>query len=765
MKRKLSLFLAVAMAFSSTTVVSAKDFKDTTKSWASGAIDRWSDNGVLNGYTDGSFKPQSNITRAEFLATIDKIMQYQTKGENTFSDMTGTEWYANSVLNNAAAGNVDASGIISANQNITRGEVAIILCKALEISPVEGATTFVDDSAISADAKGYIKALQNKGFVSGRQGNKFDANAQITRAEVASILDKVIKALYTKAGTYTGNVAGNVVINTKDVVLKDTTITGDLLVAAGVGEGDLTLENVTVTGDIIVEGGGSHSVKLTGKSKAHKVKMQKNSKETVRLFVDKNAVVDAVTTDSTAPVLLEGEGTIETVVAEGSNTVTVAENTEVGTLEVVDGGTINNNGTIGEVVVNENAGETTIEGTGSIKVVNCKNAKATFKIIIEKLILHNPDAKVIISDLVKSIMDRAGKDIKDKVTVEKPNNKHDNDNDDKKWINIVNVRTETTTSSAVILTYNSNTRGTVNYEFMVDGVVKTDVSLYDQTLTTGKNTFTFENLDPTEKYTLKITAKSTRGSSRTVTTVIYGKDYIKELDFTARYLGRNGQNATVQVLNVENSTVYYLAVPKATSDSAVIVDTTSNSAVVVENTSGSAVTVEDVLANGTSKQVPENSNYLVLEIPVLNKEEYDVYLVITNSYGTSKVKTVSIKADSVENADAIVPELKSFQFTEITSTSVAYTYSLSETSRVYTVIVSDSAKANVVAEPEAIKKLATSGTSTKDMIVSYNASISNSNSSRSGLTADTSYTMYMVAEDYAGNTSTVYTKEFKTLAK
>ncbi len=791
MKRKLSLFLAVAMAFSSTTVVSAKDFNDTSKSWASEAIDRWSDNGVLGGYTDGSFKPQSNITRAEFLSIVDKIMQYQTTGSNTFSDMTGSEWYANSVLNNAAAGNIGTSGTINAKEYITRGEVATILCKALEINPVEGVTIFADDSSISADAKGYINALQNKGFVSGREGNKFDANAPITRAEIASILDKVIKSMYTKAGTYTGNIAGNVVINSKDVVLKDTTIEGDLFVAAGVGEGDLTLENVTVTGDVIVEGGGAHSVKFTRGSKAKKVKMQKNSKERVRLFVDKDAVVGTVVTDSTAPVLVEGEGTIETVIVNGENEIIVGENTTVGTLEVNGGGTITNNGEIGEVVVNEDAGETTIEGTGTIEVVNCKNDKSTFLSKIEKLIVHNPNAQITISDLVKAILDQLGKDFSDKVHFEKSDNadkdkdkdknKDDDKNDDKndnKWFDdddddddwaphIVNVKVDTTTSGAVVVTYNSNQRGTVDYEFMVDDVVKTDVSLYEQTLTTGKNTAIFENLDSTETYTLRITAKNSRGEKRTTSTTIIGNDYIKELDFTAKYLGRSAETASVRVINVAdiNTEVYYLVTPKATSGSAVIVEATSDSEVNVEDetTSGSAVTVEDVLANGTSKPFTKGSNYTVLEIPVLDKNAYDVYIVVKNDFGTSKVKTVIIPESST---DTVVPTLTSFNFSSVKGTSVEYKYSLSETAKVYTVIASDSAKANVPTETDAIKKLVMSSTgNTSDMVLSYNSTILNATTTRSNLKTNTNYTIFMVAEDYAGNTSIIYTKEFKTLAQ
>ncbi len=768
MKKKLSLFLTLVMALGSANIVSAKEFTDTTNSWASEAIDRWSDSEVVGGYEDGSFKPQNNITRAEFLSMLDKLMQYQTIAENTTTDMTGSEWYAESVLKNIAAGNVEnTTGDVNASEKVTRSEVAVTLCKALDIQPVEGNTTFADDSSISAESKGYVKALQEKGFISGRSNNTFDGDAYITRAEVVSMFDKVIQAMYTEAGTYTENVDGNVVINTEDVVLQNTVISGDLIVAAGVGEGDLTLENVTVEGDVIVEGGGSHSVKFTKGSKAKRVKMQKNSKETVRLYVDKDSAVSTVVTDSTAPVLVEGEGTIESVIVDGNNTVTIAENTEVGTLEVVDGATVVNNGEIGEVVIVEDAGETVIEGTGSIKVVNCRNDKATFRNNIEKLIIHNPNAQITISDLVKAILDSFGRDFSDKVHHEKSDNKDkdkdkdknkydddDDDDNDGRAPKIVNVKVAYTSSSAVTVRFNSNERGTVDYEFLVNGEVDSKNSLYDQPLKTGLNVITLGNLSSTVNYTLKITATDADGNSSVRTIEISGKNAFK---LSVDYLGRETNTAYVRVVAKENAEIYYFAEKK-----------TSDSAVTVVNTSGSAVNVapEYVVANGDVVKLSSSTNYAVLPIEVEEGVEYTVYVVVNSGDTISSVYAVDVEAYS---NDTTAPELVEFNITSVYSNSVSYKYSFSEMSRIYTIITTDAGKEaiteTVLADPNAIKDYATTNQSTSDVRVAVNSAIQSSNTSRSGFASDTNYTIYMVAEDYAGNMSEVYINEFKTLVK
>ncbi len=429
MKRKLSLALALTMTLGSVNTVSAKTFTDTEGSWAQGQIDRWSNYNVLSGYTDGSFKPKSNITRAELASMVDKIMHYQVEGENVYSDVVDGAWYTSSLLKNIAAGNlVNLTGAVNPNENVTRQEVAVFLCNALNIEAVETNTTFADDSLIAEWAKGYVSALQQAGYINGRTGNLYAPTENITRAEVVTILDNIIKALYTSEGTYTNAVDGTVVVNTEDVVLKDTSIAGDLVIAAGVGEGDLTLDNVVVEGEIIVEGGGSHSVKLTNGTKATKIKMQKNSKETVRLFIDENSAVTNVETSGKSGILLEGNGGFGDVTLVGTNSVTIAESVVIDKLEITEGGTVQNNGTITEVVVAETAKETVIDGKGKITVVISDNGLLSLFNAVEKLIISNPNAQVKVSENVAKILDKLGSEIKEKVTVENKGNGNANGN-------------------------------------------------------------------------------------------------------------------------------------------------------------------------------------------------------------------------------------------------------------------------------------------------------------------------------------------------
>lgn len=74
------------------------------------------------------------------------------------------------------------------------------------------------------------------------------------------MLNNFIQQLITKPGEYSQDVNGNVVINSRDVTLKDMKISGDLYIAQGVGDGDVKLDNVEIAGSVHVRGGGINSI-------------------------------------------------------------------------------------------------------------------------------------------------------------------------------------------------------------------------------------------------------------------------------------------------------------------------------------------------------------------------------------------------------------------------------------------------------------------------------------------------------------------------
>ena len=69
----------------------AVQFTDIKGHWAEDAIQRMADKGVATGFPDGSFRPDINISRAEFCTLLVKAFQLESKAGTVFND-TGQHW-------------------------------------------------------------------------------------------------------------------------------------------------------------------------------------------------------------------------------------------------------------------------------------------------------------------------------------------------------------------------------------------------------------------------------------------------------------------------------------------------------------------------------------------------------------------------------------------------------------------------------------------------------------------------------------------------
>jgi|GEM_PF-569484 len=299
-KKLLAFGLTVALIFSSFTMVFAAEtlgagngtdavpvttaeaasesaagtFSDISSHWAAPAIEKWAGYGVLRG-SNGKFRPNDPITRAEMATILDNLMDYQIAAENTFTDVAAGAWYEEAVLKANAAGVLmgDGAGKANPTAKITREQAALMLARALCVDADEGAATkFSDASRISSWAKPLVFGMEAAGYISG-YNNKFNPQNSITRAEVVTIIDNAIKAYYDRAGTYTEDSPGLAVVKAKDVVIKDATIDGDLIVAEGVADGSFILDNATVTGDLVFKGECLRPFTLLGPVKGNRMNL------------------------------------------------------------------------------------------------------------------------------------------------------------------------------------------------------------------------------------------------------------------------------------------------------------------------------------------------------------------------------------------------------------------------------------------------------------------------------------------------------------
>ncbi|WP_282936535.1 S-layer homology domain-containing protein [Paenibacillus sp. RC67] len=251
----------------------AKDsFSDVSTHWAAREIGNWSQKGIINGYEDGTFKPNVPISRAEFVSLVNRVLAYPREATQTFPDVSSSAWYSKDISKAAAAGIVfgDDNGNFKPEAPISRQEAAVILSRAFDLKAHDkkASDRFADAGTIASWSKDHVNALVEGGYVSGREDGRFDPLANITRAEFVKMIDSVVGELKGTAGNYTENVNSNLVINTKDVNLKNMTISGDLYITPGVGDGNVSLDHVTVKGRTVVRGGGEHSIVINNSTLA-----------------------------------------------------------------------------------------------------------------------------------------------------------------------------------------------------------------------------------------------------------------------------------------------------------------------------------------------------------------------------------------------------------------------------------------------------------------------------------------------------------------
>jgi hypothetical protein len=112
--------------------------------------------GVIQGYTDGSFKPAKNLTRAEFAALISRFINVSDEySVRSFSDLSESHWAYGDIMALCDKGIMKGydDGTFRQNKEITRAEVMTVVNRLLGRNPSETELkAYVDNSYKDLDA-------------------------------------------------------------------------------------------------------------------------------------------------------------------------------------------------------------------------------------------------------------------------------------------------------------------------------------------------------------------------------------------------------------------------------------------------------------------------------------------------------------------------------------------------------------------------------------------------------------------------------------
>lgn len=316
----------------SPTTGNLKAFTDVSPdNWAAAAVQRWSRSGVISGYGDGSFRPDQQVTRAEFAAIMNRIFGYRDLAAVLPADVAGAAWYKEDIAKAVSAGYLSAGADqrIQPAAPLKRGEAAVALQNILRLETGNSAKGIYSDLA-DADSEviSAADALTAAGYMKGYPGGLFKPDGRITRAELAKLADSLVQVLQSSSGEVKlGTVQGNVVLSHEGITLRDSVIEGNLYLTEGIGEGDLRLEGVQVKGTTYIRGGGERSVSLVNSSLGP-VQVAK-PRGTVRIVASGTTTAGTVRLVSGAVLeeaTLTGEGFTNVMLPSGEHTVTLKGN-------------------------------------------------------------------------------------------------------------------------------------------------------------------------------------------------------------------------------------------------------------------------------------------------------------------------------------------------------------------------------------------------------------------------------------------------------
>jgi parallel beta-helix repeat protein len=169
-------------------------FADIQNHWAKPFIQGLLDKGLISGFSDGTFKPDEKMTRAQYAALLVKAFNPSAKRDGiNFTDVADDFW-AKDVIQQAYRGEF-LSGFpdnsFKPNDNVQRAQVIVSLVNGLGLSASDGTvlSTYSDRAAIPDYAKDEVNTATKKEIVVSYPDTKqLDPTQDATRAEVAAMV-------------------------------------------------------------------------------------------------------------------------------------------------------------------------------------------------------------------------------------------------------------------------------------------------------------------------------------------------------------------------------------------------------------------------------------------------------------------------------------------------------------------------------------------------------------------------------------------------
>lgn len=184
------------------------EFGDVTTHWSKAAVNDMGSRLIIEGLGGANFSPDQEVTRAEFAAILVRglgLVQAKEEGTVPFTDVNGSDWHHSAINTAYVYQLIDGyqDGTFQPTDKITREQAMVILTKAMiltglhtnpsVVSSAEVLSSFRDASQVSPWAQAGTAESVKAGVISGRSEAALSPKANMTRAEAATIIQRLLQ--------------------------------------------------------------------------------------------------------------------------------------------------------------------------------------------------------------------------------------------------------------------------------------------------------------------------------------------------------------------------------------------------------------------------------------------------------------------------------------------------------------------------------------------------------------------------------------------
>ncbi|BAF58374.1 hypothetical protein PTH_0193 [Pelotomaculum thermopropionicum SI] len=190
----LTKFAVFVVKKTAAPVVQPGTLTDIVGHWAEADIKKLVGLGAVSGYPDGTFKPDSTITRAEFATVLVKAFKLDLRTARLFKDTAG-HWARDYISTAAVFGIVNGydADTFGPDDLISREQMAAMIVRAVKLELINEETKFADRADISEWARSAVATAVKNGIIKGYTDNTFRPQGNATRAEAVTVIVNTLR--------------------------------------------------------------------------------------------------------------------------------------------------------------------------------------------------------------------------------------------------------------------------------------------------------------------------------------------------------------------------------------------------------------------------------------------------------------------------------------------------------------------------------------------------------------------------------------------